>query len=134
MKNVFKSEDTEYGVVFLKVQESKEPGFVLELQMPSPGITTCHLTLKEEEELLAFLFERKNAREPNQIDQLVKRRELTEMRRKAGYDDAPHCVSDMIAAFCQHLNVPMIAWSISIVIENEEQFKRWFSDNYPPIL
>lgn len=128
---VFKEKPDDFGLV----ASDKNGQLNLQIGVTYPyGRTDRLLSLKEEEELFALLVERKNAREPNQIDQLVKRRELTEMRRKAGYDDAPHCVSDMIAAFCQHLNVPMIAWSISIVIENEEQFKRWFTQNYPPIL
>ena len=128
---VFKEKADDLGLI----ASDKNGQLNLQIGVTYPyGRTDRLLTLKEEEELLAFLFERKNAREPNQIDQLVKRRELTEMRRKAGYDDAPHCVSDMIAAFCQVLNVPMIAWSVSIVIENENQFNSWFAQNYPPII
>ena len=128
---VFKEKADDFGLI----ASDKNGQLNLQIGVTYPyGRTDRLLSLKEEEELLAFLVERKNARDPNQIDQLVKRKELTEMRRKAGYDDAPHCVSDMIAAFCQHLNVPMIAWSISIVIENEKQFNSWFTQNYPPIL
>lgn len=128
---VFKEKTDDFGLV----ASDKNGQLNLQIGVTYPyGRTDRLLTLKEEEELLALLVERKNAREPNQIDQLVKRRELTEMRRKAGYDDAPHCVSDMIAAFCQFLNVPMIAWSVSIVIENENQFNSWFAQNYPPII
>ena len=128
---VFKEKPDDFGLV----ASDKNGQLNLQIGVTYPyGRTDRLLSLKEEEELLAFLVERKNAREPNQIDQLVKRRELTEMRRKAGYDDTPHCVSDMISSYCKHLKLPVIEWNISVVMKHELHFKRWFSDNYPPIL